>query len=199
MEVIRNVRKLHRELRDQMTQEEVTEKSIKICEMFLQSDWYEKESVIYLFYPLGNEVSLVHFMKQALKDGKTLAFPRVKGDKMEFFKVTDLSQLEEGYFHVMEPIASCPRLTPGKAQANNANLEEQLPVVLVPGLVFDEKGNRYGYGKGFYDRYFSRYQSIQKRYAIAFEHQMEHKIEVQTTDVPVTRIYTESCIRIIEE
>ena len=37
-----------------------------------------------------------------------------------------------------------------------ALLPEQIDLILVPLLVFDQKGYRVGYGKGFYDRYLSR-------------------------------------------
>lgn len=183
MERRQNVRKIHLELRNQMSKDEVEDKSLKICQSLLASDWYQNETVFYLFYPLGNEVSLLPFFNQAKKDGKTIGFPRVKKDTMDFYKVEELSELEEGHFHVMEPKAHCERL------------EEFSPVVFVPGLVFDEKGNRYGYGKGFYDRYFSKYPSIEKRYAIAFEHQIEPELKVLATDVPMARIYTEKAVR----
>lgn len=178
-----NVRKVHLELRDKMSKEEVEDKSFTICKRLLSSDWYQDADVIYLFYPLGNEVSLLPFFMQAKKEKKTLGFPRVHGNEMDFYQVEELSELEEGHFHVMEPKQGCKLL------------EDASPVVLVPGLVFDEKGNRYGYGKGFYDRYFSKYPSIEKRYAVAFEHQMETELEVLATDVPMARIYTEKVVR----
>ena len=63
-------------------------------------------------------------------------------------------------------------------------------VVLVPGLVFDRKGNRYGYGGGYYDRYFARFPKL-SRMAVAFEGQIEEQLAVLPTDVRMHRIYTE--------
>ena len=65
----------------------------------------------------------------------------------------------------MEPDESCKRI--GGEDA----------VVLVPGLVFDRKGNRYGYGGGYYDRYFARFPKL-SRMAVAFEGQIEEQLAV---------------------
>ena len=66
---------------------------------------------------------------------------------MEFYRIRELSRVREGTFHVMEPDESCKRIG------------EEDAVVLVPGLVFDRKGNRYGYGGGYYDRYLNAHEA----------------------------------------
>ena len=50
---------------------------------------------------------------------------------------------------------------------------------------------RYGYGKGFYDRYFARYAKL-NRFALAYENQLEPELEVLDTDIKMHRIYTET-------
>lgn len=174
-----DIRKMHRELRDAMSLKEVQEKSSVICKRLRDADWYADYDMIYGYYPLGNEVDCRAFLEQALIDGKRVALPKTLPDcQMEFYEITSLSQVAEGGFHVMEPIDSCALV-----QCENA-------VVLVPGVVFDKQGNRYGYGKGYYDRYFVRYPKL-RRMALAYEHQVTMQLEVQETDVPMERIYTE--------
>jgi 5-formyltetrahydrofolate cyclo-ligase len=56
-------------------------------------------------------------------------------------------------------------------------------------------GHRYGYGKGFYDRYLSRFSGYIK-VGIAYDNQIEEHIEASAFDVSMDYIYTES--RIIE-
>ena len=77
-----------------------------------------------------------------------------------------------------EPLADCR-----SADAPDA-------VVLVPGVVFGLDGNRYGYGKGFYDRYFARFPQYY-RVGIAYEHQLEKTLLAKETDVRMDCIYTE--------
>ena len=96
----------------------------------------------------------------------------------KFAGCRELSRVREGAFHVMEPDESCKRIG------------EEDAVVLVPGLVFDRKGNRYGYGGGYYDRYFARFPKLSLM-AVAFEGQIEEQLAVLPTDVRMHRIYTE--------
>lgn len=190
----------HKRVRAEMPKAAVQEKSAKICEQLLQADWYADCKVIYGYYPLGNEVDCIPFLMRALVDGKQIALPRVtlptltnetldenfkerKDSKghMDFYVITDFSQVAEGSFHVMEPISSCPML------------QKQEAIVLVPGVVFDRQGNRYGYGGGYYDRYFARFPRLQ-RMALAYENQVEESIPVLDTDVLMDAVYTEDRI-----
>lgn len=175
----KDIREYHKKLRDAMQPEVVREKSSIICRKLQKSDWYPDCSVIYGYYPLGNEVDCLPLLEQALRDGKRVALPKTLPEcRMEFYEITSLSQVEEGSFHVMEPLEGCPLV----------QLEEA--AVLVPGVVFDKCGNRYGYGKGYYDRYFQRYPKL-RRMALAYENQVTMHLMVQETDVPMERIYTE--------
>ena len=74
---------------------------------------------------------------------------------------------------------------------NPMDLSNTQITVLVPGVVFTPTGSRYGYGKGFYDRYFARYAKL-NRFALAYENQLEPELEVLDTDIKMHRIYTET-------
>lgn len=198
-----DIRCLHKKMRAQMTAEEVSQKSQSICEKLLDAPWYQCSKMIYGYYPLGNEVDCRNFLEQALGDGKRVALPRMLtaatgtvADKqdicvtdtpdeevchMDFYEVTSLTQVAEGGFHVMEPIHTCPQVS----------LEDA--IVLVPGVVFDCMGNRYGYGKGYYDRYFARFPKLH-RIALAYENQMEYKLEILPTDIRMHDICTEKML-----
>lgn len=177
------IRRIHKELREAMPKADVREMSRNICRQMVNAPWYRECSVIYGYYPLGNEVDCREFLKQAMADGKKAALPRMypaAGEcRMDFYEITSLEQVQEGRFHVMEPVTACRKS------------EEPRGVVLVPGVVFDRNGNRYGYGKGYYDRYFSRFPEL-VRVALAYENQMEPELVVLGTDVKMDVIYTES-------
>lgn len=194
-----------------MSEEEVWEKSRCICERIKNSDWYEASSVIYGYYPLGNEVDCLPFLVQALEEGKRVTLPRTDSltTSMEFYEITSFNQVKEGNFHVMEPTAECPRVQPlpcPQIQQKCVNIPDKqisMPVqkavkvqntqtiMLVPGVVFDVHGNRYGYGKGYYDRYLARFSGAVKTVALAYENQMEQCLDVLETDIPMDYIYTE--------
>lgn len=195
-----DIRQRHKQLRAQMMPSEVRDKSKSICERLLKEVWYQECELIYGYYPLGNEVNCLAFLEQALSEGKRVALPRMwDGEKdsetdkmmqnralmyayhMDFYEITSLEQVTEGGFHVMEPTAECPLL------------QESQAIVLVPGVVFDKSGNRYGYGKGYYDRYFARYKDLYK-IALAYENQIEQTLSVLDTDVRMNCVCTEAGI-----
>ena len=66
-------------------------------------------------------------------------------------------------------------------------------VVIMPGVAFDKTGNRIGYGKGYYDKYFSKYPDLCK-IAIAFSLQIVSEIQADKFDVKADCVITESVI-----
>lgn len=169
----------HRAVRDAMAAEEASRKSGAICDRILASKLYRDAGIIYAYYPLGSETDCRAIIRQAFADGKTVGLPRVERDfRMEFYRIESLWDVAEGSFHVMEPTEKCPLLW------------EREGLVLVPGLVFDVAGNRYGYGKGYYDRYFARFPAL-TRIAPAYEHQLEEKLFTLPTDVRMDAVVTE--------
>ena len=94
--------------RKKMTDEEFSKKSLRICNRLLNNSQYLKSKVIYCYYSVNKEVDLLPFIKQALEDGKIIAFPKVKGQNMDFFEVKSLEELEPGYFNIPEPPETTP-------------------------------------------------------------------------------------------
>ncbi|MDD6058387.1 MAG: 5-formyltetrahydrofolate cyclo-ligase [Clostridiales bacterium] len=173
------LRILHRGLRDAMMPEEVRRKSDRICEQLLASACYHNSDTVYGYYPLGNEVDCLPILRDALKRGKQIALPKTGKDfQMEFYRIFSLNEVASGHFHVMEPKEGCPLV------------QSEAAVVLVPGVVFDRQGNRYGYGKGYYDRYLARYSGLET-IGLAYEHQMEEKLLTKATDISMRWVYTE--------
>ena len=202
MEKRTDCRKYYKELRNAMPAEAVSENSKLICRRILTSDWYRSATFLFGYYPLGNEMNCLPVLEQALLDGKRVALPKTgKESTMEFYEIHSLTEdVAEGAFHIMEPKADCNlvRLSGRKSadspeDANSIFLQEVL--VLVPGVVFDREGNRYGYGRGFYDRYFARFPEL-FRMALAYDIQMaDESLSCLDTDVKMHMIVTETeCI-----
>jgi len=191
-------RKHYIALRNELSQETVATKSIAICKKILESPEYNEAQIILAYYPLGKEVNCLPVLEDALRCGKRVMLPRTAKDcQMDFYEVHDFSDVEEGTFHVMEPKAYCDRFEPSdimtlldKIKQESLSVLEVL--VLVPGVVFDCQGNRYGYGKGYYDRYFARFPQF-KRIALAYTEQVSiEPLECLETDVKMHVIVTES-------
>lgn len=112
-----------------------------VQESVVQSKEFEKAQVVGAYYPKGSEVRTALLMGIATEQGKKVALPRTEGYYMRFFEYEPADKLVEGKFGIMEP-------EPKK-------LVEHVDLLLVPGVAFDRKGCRIGYGKGYYDRFIS--------------------------------------------
>ena len=187
METKNRVRKEYIQRRNGLSPEEVLQKSITICNRVRNSSFYQEMDNIFVYSALGNEVDLSSFIKQAWKDEKNVFFPKVFGTDMEFYKVSSFDQLEEGCFHVLEPIAS---LEPFSLEFSG------FPKILVltPGVAFSENGARIGYGKGFYDRYFCKLEKLFCDFVpvgIAYDFQITNEFEAEKLDYKMSTIFTE--------
>lgn len=176
----KSFRKEHLAIRNAMSEKEVAEKSGVIVKRLLQTGWYQNAQEIFAYYPLKNEVDCRTLFLQAWSDGKKIALPRTREEnQMDFYYIDDFMQLKEGAFHVMEPMENCVRAVPDKQP------------VIVPGSVFGRDGSRYGYGKGYYDRFFAKNPKL-KRYAVCYANQLEESLVTDIYDVEMHEIYTET-------
>lgn len=184
METKAQIRTFFRQKRDALSIQERKKYNTQICHHIMDSKFFKQADTIYLFYPLASEVSLLEIFEAAQSLGKTIAFPKVHGKEMMFYKIQNLSQLAEGCFHVMEPDLT-------QIDANSCKITEKEPVILIPGLVFDRLGNRYGYGKGFYDKYLKQYPNACK-IGVAYDIQITNKIKADAYDIPIEHLFTQS-------
>ncbi len=121
----------------------------KITNKFLNLFQYREAKTVLCYVSTEIEVDTFEILRRSLSGGKTVAVPRcVDGTReMDFYILTDLSQLEAGAFGVLEPNPEkCEKLT---------DLSEGLCVI--PALSYDMQGYRLGYGKGYYDRFLARF------------------------------------------
>lgn len=165
-----------------------------------------KEAELLLFYvSYRSEADTLQLIKEALADNRKVAVPKVVGTDMVFYRITELSQLVEGYKGILEPdteqaevlvdcdggIADADRTEPQVGEKREALPNHTL--LFVPGCAFDEKGGRMGYGGGFYDRFMEKYPDV-LRVALAYEEQLVDEVPREAHDKPVDAIVTESRI-----
>ena len=98
---------------------------------------------------------------------------------MRAAEVGSLAELEPGFKGILEPRTRMP-VDPSTAD-----------VVIVPGVAFDARGNRLGYGGGFYDSFLSECGDV-PRIGVCFEVQVVDEVPVAEHDLPVDVIVTES-------
>ena len=166
---------LRRSIRQQkraMTEAEIVARSAKLGELFVASEAYKNAKTIYGYLPYNQEVRTVPMLERALKDGKRVAVPKCYGEEMRFIYLDDLTKVEKGYAGIPEPIADEPVA------------DDETALVLMPGLAFDPKGHRIGYGGGFYDKFLAA-EPNHPTLALCYEFQMLPSLETEEHDIPV--------------
>ena len=166
------LRKQIRERKRAMTPQQIQQASAALAEKFAASEQYRQASTIYGYLPYNQEVRTVPMLERALADGKKVAVPKVYGEEMKFIYMTDLSQVATGYAGIPEPVADAPVA------------DDPTALVLMPGLAFTAKGDRMGYGGGFYDRFLAN-EPNHPTVALCYGFQMVDQLPTQEHDIPV--------------
>jgi 5-formyltetrahydrofolate cyclo-ligase len=135
----------------------------------------------------GEEVDTSGFLRAVLDAGKTLILPRVEkaSGTLGLYEVRNLEQdLLPGQWGIREP----------RPDANRRVALRAAEFVLTPGLAFDARCNRLGYGKGYYDRLFGDCPgALPFRLALAFDCQRVEAVPVGISDVRLDAVITPSC------
>jgi 5-formyltetrahydrofolate cyclo-ligase len=166
------LRRQIRELKRAMTEEQIVSASCRLGEKFAASELYKKARTIYGYLPYNQEVRTVPMLQRALDERKRVAVPKCYGDEMRFIYLDDLSQVESGYCGIPEPIADGPVA------------DDPTALVLMPGLAFTERGERMGYGGGFYDKFLAA-EPNHPTLALCYDFQMVDFIPTEAYDIPV--------------
>lgn len=123
------------------------------------------------------------FLAWCLKKGKIVAVPKTRHGTLVFCRMHQLEDLKPGSLGIPEPAGG------------EAILLEDIPVMFVPGLAFDRKGNRAGHGAGYYDRALKDYKG--RRIGVCYPRQMVDNLETDARDIPMDEILfaTGTCLR----
>lgn len=144
-------------------------------------DWTQTQ-VLGSFFPMEhqnepNSLLLTDYLSFLIPDLK-LGYPIVDSTHhtMQFFPATENTTTNT--WGIVEPIKSMP-INPS-----------QIDTFLVPLLGFDVTGQRIGFGKGYYDKYFENLTSSTLRIGISYFEPIEAIIDTHQFDVPLTHCIT---------
>ena len=136
---------------------------------------YREADTVLVYVSLPEEIDTFGIINKALEDGKRVAVPRITDGEMRFFWLDDLSAAEPGFRGIPEPPDGCPEA------------DDETALVVVPGLAFDRRGFRVGYGGGFYDRYLSAHPS-HPTLALCYAFQLFPELPAEAHDRPVDAV-----------
>ncbi|NOR26742.1 MAG: 5-formyltetrahydrofolate cyclo-ligase [Desulforhopalus sp.] len=172
--------------RDKLSSEEVEQKSLAVQENLLKLKEIKDRQTIFVYVSFRSEVATLTLIDALIDMGKTVIVPitRVQEKRLDAIHITNrLSDLEPGYCDIPEPkelLCKTREVTP-----------EGIETILLPGSVFDERGGRFGYGGGYYDRFLAKVPTA-ARIGLAYDLQIIEKAPLQEHDEILDMVVTES-------
>ena len=167
-------------LRNSLSVQERSRASASICAHLSRLPELARASVIAAYHATATEVDLGHFFAQR----DEILLPRVVGRQMTFAPWRPGDPLETSALGLQEPPASA-----------DAKQPEDIQVMLLPLVAFDDHGARLGMGGGYYDRYVTTLREHTWRLGVAFAIQGTEKLAVDTWDAPLHAVITEQGIK----
>ncbi len=185
----KSIRKQILRLRDSISDK--AEKDEKIREALIKTSEFKNAEKILFYASFRGEVDTFELMRYCLSCHKKVALPKVEEESMslKIYEIKDISELSPGYMGIPEPDVSEDRFM----HLNDMDL------IIVPGVAFDEDCNRLGYGKGFYDKLLSGVRNREaeiKFIGVAYDEQVVKFIPSDKHDIKIRKIITDK--RIIE-
>lgn len=168
--------------RDVLSLSDKKEKDNAIYEIIINGKEFIEAEVIFIYISFGKEVDTHNIIKYALKLGKKVCVPRVisRLNGMKALKISSLEELELSSYGILEPSDTAEEVK-----------SQDMDLAIIPGLAFDLKGDRIGYGGGFYDRFFSNTNLDIKKIALAYQFQILDRIPIEDHDMAIDCIVTE--------
>ena len=170
----KDLRLKYKAWRAALSQEAIEDKSLAIANQAVKSALWEK-LYYHIFLPITEHKEVdTEFLLQVLhgKDKEVLVSKsNFETRKMIHFLMTDNTKFKKNEYNIPEPVdgIEVPSV--------------KIDVVFVPLLAFDKKGNRVGYGKGFYDNFLAECKPEVLKIGLSFFEAEEEISDVFESDV----------------
>lgn len=153
----------------------------RIIKQLLTSSLWKEANVIGITSSTSIEWNTEAIFKQAWLEGKEVCVPKAfpKLSLMKFYTITSFKELTVGFANILEPDVSEEKYVP----------KEKIDLLIVPGIVFDHKGFRIGFGGGYYDRFLVDFPN--KTVSLLSTVQLVETLPIETHDIPVEYLITE--------
>ncbi len=183
----KEIRQLIKKRRRELTRADVIKLSHNIAQNLFALPEYKTAKIVLAYISKGNEVNTDEIIDNALNTGKRVFVPITLPEAKEM-KFSELSRdwrncLEKGSYGILEPKEICRKI--------DENIHEKADLILVPGIAFDEKCGRIGWGGGYYDRFLKKVSNRAIKVALAYELQIVDNVPMTQKDVRVDTIVTE--------
>ncbi len=144
--------------------------SQRICKKLLEYILKHEINSLHTFLPIGSEIDIIPVVQECLSLEIIIIIPKTLSNRsLEHHQIVDLRNLKQGRFGTKYP--KDPNLYHGSYD-----------LILVPGLAFDLRGNRIGYGAGYYDVFLQQHPTATKA-GVCFPEQIIDQVPFESHDV----------------
>jgi len=177
------IRRFINKKRIMLTPSEAKERGHLVEQRLMKTDLYCKAQCICCYVSVKNEVDTHHLIRTSLCLNKKVGVPKTTNNgqiiNIEIHAFSDLKPTSIG---LMEPLGeSLTKISP-------INFD----LIVVPGIAFDKKGNRVGFGGGFYDRFLGL--TTAPKVGLAYDFQLLEDLPIDDHDFKLDFLFTESTI-----
>ena len=151
----------------------------EITEKIIRHPRFLEETDIYCYVNYNGEAGTEQILEEAWKLGKRVWLPKVEGKEMDFYLAESREELMPGAYGILEP-------------SSEVKADGKEGLMIMPGVAFDAKRHRLGYGGGFYDKYLEKHPELYV-VAIAFDYQICPEIPNEKYDILPQKVVTERC------
>ncbi len=145
---------------------------------------FQQAKTVFAYFSFRQEADL----SSLFFEHKNWAFPRCVEKTLVWHLWQPGETLNVGKYGIKEPLATAKVITPSSAD-----------LILVPTVACDQRGYRLGYGGGFYDRLLSLPQwATIPTIGIVFDFAYVDRLPVDTWDIKLNFICTETCLKSFE-
>ena len=176
----KQLRAKYKTLRSGLSDKQIEDLSVDIANELLKLPIWDK-SFYHVFLPIEQhkEINTEYILNilQGKDKNVIISKSNFEDNTLAHFLLLDTTVLKKNEWGIPEPVDGI------QIQ------EDKIEVVFVPLLAFDTKGNRVGYGKGFYDKFLAKCGSETLKIGLSF-----FEAEAEIKDVNDTDIRLDFCV-----
>lgn len=167
-----------------LTKEELSEKYKTIEHKLFEFANFMEAHLAFLYTPVSNEIPTERIIKKALQIEKGLVLPVFTDAKnaINLYKISDYDKdLITSANDILEPnIEKCKKIS-----------LDAVDIAIIPGLAFDDKGGRIGFGNNFYSKLITKLPETCRKVSLAYEEQIVDQVQMESRKYTVDIIITD--------
>lgn len=188
MEILKKeeLRKIHIEKRKKMSFLEKEKKDLEIFQKLINLECFINFEVILSYVSFEFEVDTIDIIKYCFKKNKKIYTPVCCKNKnnINFYLINSFEELH------LRCLTNFLLLEPKEKRKNIfENVLSKNTICVIPGICYSIKGDRIGFGKGYYDRFLKNFKGI--KIGICYDFNLEQKFITNSLDIPVDILITE--------